>query len=105
MTHERRRAPRWPLIASAEIVECASDTHLQARVSDLSLLGCYVDMTTPLPVGTKVRLHIGYESTFFSALATVVHSQPNMGMGLEFTDVVVRQREILEELLGTFVKD
>ena len=54
MEHERRRAPRYPLIASVEVIEPQTNTHLRARTSDLSLVGCYLDMTyTPLQRARK----------------------------------------------------
>jgi hypothetical protein len=39
MNHERRRSPRYQLIAEAEIVELRSKVRLNAKTSDVSLLG------------------------------------------------------------------
>jgi hypothetical protein len=100
MTEERRRALRHPLIASAEIIELLTDTHIQARTSDLSLVGCYFDMLNPLPLGTSVKLRITHEATTFTALGTVTHSEPNMGMGIGFTHVEPDQLKVLEQWLG-----
>ena len=36
MDSERRRAPRYPIVADAEVTEIASETKLSARTSDLS---------------------------------------------------------------------
>jgi c-di-GMP-binding flagellar brake protein YcgR len=87
MEHERRRAPRCPLIASVEVIKPQMNTHLRARTSDLSLVGCYLDMTNILPEGTEVRLHIFHEDASFAALGVVIHCQPDMGMGVRFRDV------------------
>src|SRR5438876_7955085 len=40
---ERREAPLHPFIASAEETDLASGARLSARVSELSLKGCYLD--------------------------------------------------------------
>jgi PilZ domain len=105
MAQERRRAPRCTLIASAEVIELQTNTHLRARISDLSLVGCYLDMTNTLPVGTEVRLHIAHNDTTFTALGVIAHRQPNMGMGIRFTDVQLDQHEILKKWLEALVRD
>ncbi|MGA9883100.1 MAG: PilZ domain-containing protein, partial [Candidatus Acidiferrales bacterium] len=93
------------LIASVELVEAQSDTHLRARISDLSLVGCYLDTTNPLPMSTEVRLNIVHNDAAFSALGVVAHCQPNMGMGIRFTDVQLDQHAILEQWLAELVRD
>ena len=84
---DRRRTPRYPFVATAEIVEKLSGTPIHARVSDLSLYGCYVDMSNPLPSGTQVFVKIFTDTDFFEADASVLYSQANLGMGLGFRDV------------------
>jgi PilZ domain len=103
--NERRRAPRCPLIASAEVIELTTNTHLRARISDLSFVGCYVDTTNFLPSGTEVRLHIAHKDTTFTALGVIAHCQPNMGMGVRFTDVQLDQHKILDKWLAALVRD
>src|SRR5215472_16055134 len=51
---ERRRSPRYPFIATAELVEQSSETRMVSRVSELGLHGCYLDMMNPFPQGTRV---------------------------------------------------
>lgn len=103
--NERRRAPRCPLIASAEVIELQTETHLRARISDLSLVGCYLDTTNPLPVGTEVRVHIAHNDARFTALGVVKHCELNMGMGIRFTDVPLDQNEILDRWLTQMVRE
>jgi PilZ domain-containing protein len=92
---ERREAPRHPFIASAEETDLASGARLSARVSELSLKGCYLDTLNPFPKGTQIKLVIFHGSATFTALATVIYPQPNMGMGIEFSSVVPEQLEVL----------
>jgi hypothetical protein len=103
MTHERRRAPRYPLIASVEVTEVTTDMHLKARISDLSLTGCYLDTTNFLPMGTEVRLCISHHDATFTALGVVTSCQANMGMGVRFMDVQLDQHAILNKWLAESV--
>ncbi len=84
---DRRRTPRYPFVATAEVVERSSGTPMRARVSDLSLYGCYLDMPNPLPSGTRVLVKIFTETDFFESDASVLYSQANLGMGLAFRDL------------------
>jgi PilZ domain len=104
MAIERRRAPRQPLIASAEVIELSTNTRLKVRTLDMSLIGCYVDMTNPLPVGTEVRVQILHNDAAFTALGIVVSCAQNMGMAIRFTDVPLDQHEVLVRWLAAPVR-
>src|SRR2546429_5630193 len=67
---ERREAPLHPFIASAEETDLASGARLSARVSELSLKGCYLDTLNPFPKGTRIRLVIFYGGQIFTAYCT-----------------------------------
>jgi hypothetical protein len=87
MEQERRRTPRYPFVADAELIEVASGAKMPARVSEIGLNGCYLDLTNPLPEGTAVVVKIFSGADFFQAPATVVYSHPNLGMGVQFQGV------------------
>ena len=95
MDETQRREPRYPFIASAELLEEDSGTRMKSRISDLSLNGCYVDTVNPLPDGTLVHLRIFTESHSFEAPATVVYSQAFLGMGMKFREVPPKSGEVL----------
>lgn len=100
MDSERRRAPRYPFIADAEVIETASDTKLSAKTSDLSIGGCFLDMLNPSPVGTDIRVRISHANITFTALGRVVFNLPPMGMGVVFTSVEDNQLTILQKWLS-----
>jgi hypothetical protein len=81
---ERRRTIRYPFVASAELIEEKSQTYSQRLFSELSLYGCYFDTINPFPVSTPILVKIVMELVFFEAHATVVYSQPFLGMGVAF---------------------
>jgi hypothetical protein len=84
---ERRRTPRYPFFASAELYEEKTDARVVSRVSELGLHGCYLDMMNPFPAGTVILLKITSGEQEFQSKAMVVYSTPNMGAGVAFMDV------------------
>src|SRR6266478_1688110 len=102
---ERRRTPRYPFIASAELIEEKADVRIASRVSELSLHGCYLDMMNPFPTGTMVLVKIAAGDAFFQAKAKIVYSQPNMGAGVGFLEVAPPSQQALERWLDGAEKD
>ena len=99
MEQERRRAPRFTFIASAEVLAEAAGMRLAARISDISASGCYVDTINPLVDGTAVRLKILTQTRVFEAPATVVYSHAHLGMGLVFGEVLGNSQDVLQNWL------
>ena len=99
MGQERRRTPRFPFVASAEVVDTLSGASVTARVSELSLYGCYIDMPNPLPEGTSIRVKIYSSGRLLDASGKVVYSAPNLGIGVSFHDVSVPSLIVLKEWL------
>jgi c-di-GMP-binding flagellar brake protein YcgR len=100
MGSERRRAPRYPVIAEAEVTEIENETKLTAKTSDLSLGGCFLDMPNPSPEGTEIVVRISYDEATFTARGKVVFVFPDMGMGVMFTSVPASQQAVLEKWLA-----
>lgn len=99
MGAERRRTPRYTFIASAELIEEASEVRIATRVSELSMHGCYLDMMNPFPVGTLVLVKISAGDAFFQAKSRIVYAQTNMGAGVTFLDVGEEYQPILDRWL------
>src|SRR5215469_7935053 len=93
---ERRRSPRYPFIASAELIEQKADVRIASRVSELSMNGCYLDMMNPFPTGTLVLVKISAGEAFFQSKGKVVYSQMNMGAGVGFLEFDQASRVVLE---------
>jgi PilZ domain len=99
----RRSVRRCPLVASAEVTDLHSGTRLSARISELSVGGCYVDALTPFPEGTLVKLRIIRDQGAFESIGKVVYTHANCGMGVAFTDVTADQRSTLENWIVEIV--
>jgi hypothetical protein len=97
---EYRLVPRLPFLTEAEVMEPPAGTWLKTRLSDLSLSGCYVDTLHPLPVGARIRLRAVRNKIILEVLATVIYSEPRLGMGVSFTQLSPEQKSILENWLA-----
>ena len=99
MDHERRRAPRYHLVAEAEIVEILSNAKLAAKSSDVSLVGCFMNAASSLPVGTDIRIQLKRRGVTFTSLGVIARAHP-MGMGVSFSKTQKDQEELLQKWLG-----
>jgi hypothetical protein len=84
MKSERRRSPRYPFLAAAELTDSTSGARLKACTSNLGSNGCYLDTINPLSLGTIISIQITHQGQVFAAGGVVAHLQPNVGMGVEF---------------------
>lgn len=96
MEQERRRAPRYPFVATAEVLPDSSTAVIPVRVTEISLYGCYLETTDPLEEGAKANIKIYAEGKFFEAQATVAFSQPKVGMGVSFRNVYPHYQSVLK---------
>ena len=95
----RRRTPRYPFVAVAELVEKGTQVGLSARVTELSLYGCYVETVDPLAQGTELKIKLYANGKFFEAHAVIAYSQPKLGFGLSFQNVNPHFLSVLRQWL------
>lgn len=69
---------------------------MTAHTSDFSRGGCYVDMFSPLPEDTVVKLRLTKWQQTLETQAKVVYSSVGMGMGLMFGAFDAAQRAVVE---------
>jgi hypothetical protein len=99
MTRDRNFATRYSFEAGAEIFELLTGVCWNARTSELSTVGCYLETYNPLPVGTEVQLELTYQEEIFSTLGIVAHSKSSMGMEILFKATSSEQEGILQKWL------
>lgn len=97
---ERRRSPRLRCSGSAEFWPEGSDVRMWGTLTDVSLHGCYVEMSNTFPVGTRVSLNLESLGVRVRVQATVRVSYPFLGMGMCFAEIEPGQRLQLEQLLA-----
>ena len=96
---DRRFAIRFPFAADAELLDLESGERTTGVTSDISLGGCFVCSSKPLPSNTRLRLTLTRKGDRVEVLATVRIVKPRVGMGLEFIDVEPASTAILTRWL------
>ena len=75
------------MVLAAEVVELPRGAKLNARTSDISWTGCYIDTLNPTPQGGEIRLRITHGTEIFVTLARVVYVSYGLGMGIVFANM------------------
>jgi hypothetical protein len=104
MEQERRRVPRFRLVAPAELVDETSGKRITAYVTDLSLFGCTLGLTHPPRAGMTIRLEIVAPDESFESRATVVYSHVH-SVGLTFRDVKPHCVRVLHRWLASAIQE
>lgn len=99
---ERRKAPRFGVMAFAEITDPEDGKLLSGNVKQISRDGCYIESPKTFPVGTSLKVIIFRDERTFVAKANVIHVQKQMGMGVAFLDPPEDQLKILDSWLTEF---
>ena len=81
---DRRDWPRYALTLVAEVSEPLNATVLNARSSDVSRSGCYIDTLSPLPIQTEIKIQLRNGEDVFETQARVVYVCPGLGMGIHW---------------------
>jgi hypothetical protein len=81
---DRRDSARFALTLVAVVTETATATVLNARSSDVSRSGCYIDTLQPLPPGAHVKILLRSGDEIFEAPGRVVYMCPGLGMGVNW---------------------
>jgi hypothetical protein len=102
---DRRLTPRYSFIANAEVADEQSGASIAARVSELSLHGCYLDMVSPLPMRTNVLINISSGNDSFRAKGRIVYVHPGIGAGVIFVEVPLSSQSVLQRWLANADND
>jgi len=97
---DRRKSPRLRCSGSAEVRTEGSDVCRWGTVTDISQHGCYVEMNTTFPVGTKVDLVLKSFGIRIETPGEVRASYPSLGMGICFAEIEPVQQMQLKQLLA-----
>jgi hypothetical protein len=98
---ERRQSVRIRCSGSVEFRAEGNPTCMWGTLTDISFHGCYVEMHTTFPVGTKVDLILKSFGVRIHAPGVVRVSYPFMGMGIGFAEIEAGQQAQLKQLLDS----
>jgi hypothetical protein len=98
---QEHRGLRFAFSAGAEIAPESSPTaFVPARVTELSLRGCFLETSTSLEMQRPVLLKIYDSGEYFEAKASVLYVKPS-GMGLVFGEIKPHFRAVLQKWVLT----
>ena len=96
---ERRQLPRKRVGVKIEVHLEGDATPIRTRVADLTLGGCFVEMTFSLEIGAKLRIELWVNGVKMSAEGIVVTRRRNLGNGIQFTKLAAEDRMRLRQFL------
>jgi PilZ domain len=96
---KRRQSPRYKCEGSAEFRVGGSDVRTWGTFTDISLGGCYVEMTATYPVGAKVDMGLELNGVRAQVRGEVRVSYPCLGMGIAFREVSEEDRVRLQAMV------
>jgi hypothetical protein len=100
MAYEKqRRYPRFRAALPVELRQPGKDMPVRAQTGEISLGGCYVEMTSTQQVSQELEviLWVGQEKVV--AHGVVVSNHPAFGNGIKFTEVSDDDRARLQKLV------
>jgi hypothetical protein len=97
---ERRKTPRLRCSGSLELRAEGTDVRIWGTLTDVGLHGCYVEMNTTFPIGTKVDLVLKSMSIRVETPGIIRATYPFLGMGMSFSDTEPEQKLHLQQLLS-----
>ena len=99
MENERRRSPRYPFVAKAEIIADSPSAFAVANVSELGLRGCRLDIKNPFPLNASVTVKISAAGELFESKAKIIYLKPGTGAGVSFLVIEPQSRAVLRRWL------
>ena len=98
---QEHRGLRFAFSASAEIAPESSPTAcVPARVTELSLRGCFLETSASFELRHPVFLKVHHSEEYFEAEASVLYVNPSV-MGLVFREIKPDFRAILQKWVLT----
>lgn len=96
---ERRKFPRVKSALALELRYAGCTAPVRATTSEISLGGCYIETMFTLDVGTKVDLVMWLDGQKLSARGIIATRYPQVGNGIDITDMNPEDRAKLEVFL------
>ncbi len=99
--NERRQHPRRRCSLSVELHPATQENRIWGRVADVSLGGCFVEMSSPLKEGTQLRLALWIQEKKIWALGKVAGVRLGAGVGIQFLEMKDEDRDQLKRYVDT----
>ena len=97
MTDDRRKYKRVP--ALIDVVWEGAAGKYEARTSDLSVAGCFIDTIGQVTPGEMIKFKLRLPAGVLVLKGEVMYTYPNMGFGVRFRDIPESDQKRLEWLI------
>jgi len=81
------------------------DPPIRCQLTDLSLGGCYLEISSPFPASSRVTLSMRAAGIEVRAQGVVRIMHPDKGMGVEFTQTTPEHQAAVEKFLGVLTEN
>jgi c-di-GMP-binding flagellar brake protein YcgR len=81
------------------------DPPIRCQLTDLSLAACYLEVSSPFPVRSRVTISMRAAGVEVKVQGVVRVMHPDKGMGVEFTQATPEDRGALEKFLATLTEN
>ncbi|MGZ4731552.1 MAG: diguanylate cyclase [Terriglobales bacterium] len=96
---DRRSHPRLKCRVTIEMQTDAGGTPLFANLTDVSLGGCYIETSTILAPGSKIKLGFSMDDPTLSTEGVVARLDPGSGLAIQFREVNREGRDRMLKIL------
>src|SRR5579864_2796612 len=96
---DRRSHPRMKCRVTIEMQTEAGGTPLFANLTDVSLGGCYIETSTILGPGSKLKVGFSMDDASLSAEGVVARLDPGSGLAVQFRELNREGRERMLKIL------
>jgi diguanylate cyclase (GGDEF)-like protein/putative nucleotidyltransferase with HDIG domain len=96
---DRRSHPRLKCRVTIEMQTGAGGTPLFANLTDVSLGGCYIETSTILAPGSKIKLGFSMDDPSLSTEGVVARLDPGSGLAIQFREVNREGRDRMLKIL------
>ena len=99
--NERRQNPRMRCSLSVELHPATQENRIWGRVADISLGGCFVEMSSPVKEGTQLRLALWLDDKKIWARGKIAGVRLGSGVGIQFLEMKDEDRDQLKRYVET----
>jgi diguanylate cyclase (GGDEF)-like protein/putative nucleotidyltransferase with HDIG domain len=96
---DRRSHPRLKCRATIELQAEEGGVPVFANISDISMGGCYVETSTILSAGSKIKLGFSMDDATLSAEGVVARLDPGLGIAVQFREMNREGRDRMFKIL------
>ena len=96
---DRRVEARVKCKCSVELYPDNQSAPIRTRTGDLSLGGCFIEMSIPLAKGTRAKVGVWLNETKIWARGRVVSCTPGFGIGVQFSEISPPDKQRLRDFL------